>query len=126
MWSRLILVSLLFLWAELSSAVNEGRHGQKRVKPGMCPLSAPPGDIDPCHAGCKTDRNCPGRKKCCTITCGNACLDPLPEKPGSCPVPPKDVVSPCIAKCSSDYSCSGRQKCCRWGCTLDCTNPVFG
>ncbi|XP_008117935.1 chelonianin [Anolis carolinensis] len=112
---------------------NENRFGTEKEclqacseKPGVCPATTPPGELDPCFFPCSSDRQCPGKKKCCTIECGNACLDPVLEKPGKCPVPPKGKIATCIARCSSDQDCLGYQKCCDWACTKDCFDPVFG
>ncbi|XP_062835279.1 WAP four-disulfide core domain protein 2 isoform X2 [Anolis carolinensis] len=46
-------------------------------KPGVCPKTAPPGHTNPCKAWCKEDAECPGKQKCCKISCGNACLMPM-------------------------------------------------
>ncbi|XP_067323230.1 fused toxin protein-like [Anolis sagrei] len=112
---------------------NENRFGTEKrclqacpVKPGVCPARTPPGEIDPCFFRCSRDYECPDRKKCCRIECGPACVDPVPEKPGKCPVPPKGTVAVCLAKCTFDHDCLGHMKCCDWGCMKDCFNPVFG
>nr|XP_060627798.1 WAP four-disulfide core domain protein 2-like [Anolis sagrei ordinatus] len=76
MQSRLVLLALLVFWAGCSSA-SDG-YGSKKVKPGVCPKRAPPGHTNPCkNPPCKTDACCPGKMKCCQISCGKTCLMPM-------------------------------------------------
>uniref|UniRef100_A0A803TBU3 WAP domain-containing protein n=1 Tax=Anolis carolinensis TaxID=28377 RepID=A0A803TBU3_ANOCA len=87
-------------------------------KPGVCPKTAPPGHTNPCKAWCKEDAECPGKQKCCKISCGNACLMPMHVKPGLCPKSvPLGHPNPCRVPCEVDNECPGRQKCLtlHWG-----------
>ncbi|XP_062835281.1 kunitz-type serine protease inhibitor bitisilin-3 [Anolis carolinensis] len=45
------------------------------------------------------------------------------EKPGTCPIPPEDLITICPVNCVSDWACPGKEKCCNWGCMVDCMSP---
>nr|XP_008117944.1 PREDICTED: kunitz-type serine protease inhibitor bitisilin-3-like [Anolis carolinensis] len=45
------------------------------------------------------------------------------KKPGTCPIPPEDLITICPVNCVSDWACPGKEKCCNWGCMVDCMSP---
>ncbi|XP_063153217.1 antileukoproteinase-like [Candoia aspera] len=75
------LMGLLVLQSEISSGTRIPLQ-----KPGLCPFVAgrcrmlnPPND-------CDYDFQCKGHLKCCEGICGRECVQPVYEKPGTCPI----------------------------------------
>ncbi|XP_074868239.1 uncharacterized protein LOC142022372 [Carettochelys insculpta] len=89
----------------------------------MCPAETAGGGSHPCLFPCSEDRDCLGSEKCCLLSCGAACLEPVREKPGECPAVKPGQVGICVEQCRHDYDCPGSQKCCGNGCGTTCT-PV--
>ena len=123
---RYIILKYNFLYLDIQSVTVV-------TKPGNCP---PPslGRVDICKGQCSSDTSCPGNKKCCSIECGQTCVDPFstpvikPEikpitKPGVCPPLDPGQVGTCISECSGDSACTGNQKCCSNGCGQTCIDP---
>ncbi|XP_040282868.1 perlwapin-like isoform X3 [Bufo bufo] len=85
-------------------------------KPGQCPL-------DPLVANsrlpflpsdlCESDDDCPGKQKCCSDLGTRLCLQPIEEKPGTCPPPRRTGCSADLppGKCEVDSDCPGKEKC---------------
>ncbi|XP_067323234.1 whey acidic protein-like [Anolis sagrei] len=76
-----------------------------------------------CRDYCSDDFDCMEKKKCCTYGCRKACLDPMPEKAGFCPIL-WTTYTYCRDECRDDSRCSGRQKCCQAGCRKECHEPL--
>ncbi|XP_004370618.2 antileukoproteinase [Trichechus manatus latirostris] len=100
-------------------------------KAGRCPPRTPAMCLRYEPPECKSDWQCPGKKKCCPDICGIKCLDPtailVPDnkKPGKCPV----VCGQCMMLnpsnyCEKDGECKGDLKCCKSMCGKVCMAPV--
>ncbi|XP_040282864.1 antileukoproteinase-like isoform X5 [Bufo bufo] len=116
---------LLILCCAGALADNHGKPPRLPEKPGKCPLDLiakfrlpfPPSDL------CKSDDDCPGKKKCCRFQGNRLCRNPIEEKPGTCPPPLTDCPSempPGI--CEVDSDCPGKLKCCFIDCSSLCIN----
>ncbi|XP_078000283.1 uncharacterized protein LOC144452853 isoform X2 [Glandiceps talaboti] len=97
-------------------------------KPGDCaPVSSDAVGI--CVEECSHDGECNYDWKCCSNGCGHTCqpfviIDPVPEKPGTCPAVEPGLVGTCVEECNGDYDCDGEDKCCSNGCGHVCTLPT--
>uniref|UniRef100_A0A803TLM7 WAP domain-containing protein n=1 Tax=Anolis carolinensis TaxID=28377 RepID=A0A803TLM7_ANOCA len=93
---------------------------------GVCPVTFPK-TLHLCRDWCRTDRDCPTRKKCCQNGCIRVCTEPLWVKPGACPLRLRGSMGPCpepnLQNCSKDDDCAGAQKCCPIGCSSVCKEP---
>jgi len=114
-----------------------GRECRDPVKKGLCPAL-----IEQCSntmfeektegSLCKTDLECDGDLKCCTVKCSGQreCLTPVKEKDGVCPTvrvrSEQDIDdSPCIHNCNSDVECPQEEKCCFNGCDMSCISVTI-
>ncbi|XP_044147281.1 antileukoproteinase-like [Bufo gargarizans] len=117
---------LLILCCAGALADNHDKPPQPSEKPGRCPLSKqifcnPPPPYD-----CNSDKECDGNLKCCRQGCNKSCtapiIDPIIEKPGTCPSPwfvcPHDDVP--FKICTVDSDCTGNRKCCNIKCRQQC------
>ncbi|XP_077785653.1 kunitz-type serine protease inhibitor spermatin-like [Podarcis muralis] len=66
-----LLVGLLALWTEPTSASDE----QRLVHPGDCPTVPQVSVFARCKDTCQDDQDCPFTQKCCSIGCGMDCVD---------------------------------------------------
>ncbi|XP_077688601.1 WAP four-disulfide core domain protein 2-like [Eretmochelys imbricata] len=144
--SIVLLVGLLALWAELSSASGHNvttltmnnvhglwSSGTLGPQPGPLPgtsvtLAFPVSEKEGvcpdtvveaanCTEECQTDSDCEENLKCCQTGCGWSCQIPN-VKPGSCPVVPGGIplLGLCRNQCKVDSQCPGIMKCCMNGC----------
>ncbi|XP_053149430.1 WAP four-disulfide core domain protein 2-like [Hemicordylus capensis] len=110
-----LLMGLLALWMELTSASHPAKGGAG--KPGICPHPS----VGICPDRCNSDDDCTGNLKCCRIGCGRTCTKPIfPEKPGECPKFKIKPGMPCKRNCWHDHDCKGTDKCCTQGCSKIC------
>uniref|UniRef100_A0A8C4VWH1 WAP domain-containing protein n=1 Tax=Gopherus evgoodei TaxID=1825980 RepID=A0A8C4VWH1_9SAUR len=87
---------------------------------------------------CRSDRDCPATRKCCSNGCGQLCMAPvlgkvlagsdavapcIAVKPGACPAVLRGSLGPCVEGCHSDSDCSKAEKCCSTGCGHVCKPP---
>ncbi|XP_006202776.1 antileukoproteinase [Vicugna pacos] len=107
---------------------------EKALKAGACPLRNPAQCLRVTKyekPRCRSDWQCPGKKKCCLDTCELKCLDPVDilnpvkKKSGKCPV----VQGQCLIlnppnHCETDGQCLDNLKCCRSTCGKVCVSPV--
>ncbi|XP_074868240.1 uncharacterized protein LOC142022373 [Carettochelys insculpta] len=91
------------------------------VRPGICPPRARDGRADKCVTPCTRDSDCPASEKCCLLSCGQACVPPVQEKPGQCRRTLFVCLGPITAQCDTDAECPGTHKCCPVGCARECT-----
>ncbi|CDW59998.1 WAP domain containing protein, SLPI-like [Trichuris trichiura] len=109
----------------LAICLLQGIQDAESAKVGRCP-SAPFG------AGrarfCYTDRQCPGRMKCCLTKRGYACTAPdisypdaHKQKPGTCP--PSNMFTGTAPFCNRDTDCKGIEKCCLTKAGHQCVQP---
>ncbi|KAK9404749.1 WAP four-disulfide core domain protein 5-like [Crotalus adamanteus] len=115
------LTSFFIFCVELTCFIGGVPHPAK-VKPGVCPYT----DAI-CHGGpignrCKQDDQCPGARKCCPGSCGQACLLPENVKPGVCPVQ-YTVCRAAFDVCEKDDECPGIKRCCEGNCGTVCRTP---
>ncbi|XP_057558626.1 antileukoproteinase-like [Hippopotamus amphibius kiboko] len=104
---------------------------ENALKPGACPPRRPAHCLRFEKPKCRSDWQCPDKKKCCLDTCGAKCLDPVKilkavkEKPGKCPVVniQCQMLNP-PSRCETDSQCRGQLKCCKGACGKDCIPPV--
>uniref|UniRef100_H0WSL0 Secretory leukocyte peptidase inhibitor n=1 Tax=Otolemur garnettii TaxID=30611 RepID=H0WSL0_OTOGA len=124
------LVVLLALGTLAPWAVEGSKNA---VKAGACP----PRRLAKCpkfeKPECRSDWQCPEKKRCCTDACSVKCLDPIDisssvkEKPGACPV----VHGRCMMinppnHCERDGQCQDDFKCCMGMCGKACVSPTKG
>ncbi|XP_061486124.1 WAP four-disulfide core domain protein 18-like [Rhineura floridana] len=117
--SLLVLVGILILCAELTSATSPLKPPcPSGGKPGHCP-KAPAFGL--CVDRCSADDACPEDLKCCSNGCGHTCQMPIYHiKPGECPMFKIPPGLPCKLHCCQDSDCQGTDKCCRMGCSKIC------
>nr|XP_023406052.1 antileukoproteinase-like [Loxodonta africana] len=101
------------------------------LKAGLCPPRKPANCFRYEPPECKSDWQCPGKKRCCPDICGIKCLDPVAilkpvnEKPGKCPVVHGQCKMFNIPNyCEKDGQCEGDFKCCKGICGKVCVAPV--
>ncbi|XP_048203435.1 antileukoproteinase [Perognathus longimembris pacificus] len=128
--SSLLPIVVLFALGTLASWVVEGSE-KASAKIGACPSRKPAKCLVYEKPACKSDWNCPGKKKCCRDNCGIKCLAPVAiskpvnKKPGKCPV----VNARCMMlnppnRCETDGQCERNYKCCEGMCGKACILPV--
>ncbi|KAM4842709.1 antileukoproteinase [Thomomys bottae] len=129
-YSSLFPIVVLFALGTLASWVVEGSE-KGSVKIGACPFRKPANCLVYEKPKCKSDWECPDKKKCCRDYCGIKCLDPVAiskpvnKKRGKCPV----VNAQCLMlnppnRCETDGQCEGNYKCCKGMCGKACVLPV--
>ncbi|XP_008055704.1 antileukoproteinase [Carlito syrichta] len=122
------LVVLLALGTLAPRAVEGSRNA---LKAGACPSKQPANCLRFESPECRSDWQCPEKKRCCPDSCGLKCLDPVniskpvKKKPGKCP----KVYGQCMMlnppnHCESDGQCDGNFKCCMGMCGKVCITPV--
>ncbi|XP_040282861.1 antileukoproteinase-like isoform X2 [Bufo bufo] len=115
---------LLILCCAGALADNHGKPPRLPEKPGKCPLDPLANSRLPFLPSdqCESDDDCPGKQKCCRIRGTRQCIDPIEEKPGTCPPPPRTGCPPNLPPgyCEVDTDCPGKQKCCFLDCSSLC------
>nr|XP_016852535.1 PREDICTED: chelonianin-like [Anolis carolinensis] len=119
----LLLLGLFAFGAELALTSGRPEFCHLLPNPGPCRAVVPRYFYNPksnrcekfIYGGCHGNKNNFETLKDCHYTCV--------EKPGTCPIPPDDLITICPVKCVSDWACPGKEKCCSWGCMVDCMSP---
>ncbi|XP_022109246.1 prestalk protein-like [Acanthaster planci] len=99
---------------------------QTVLKPGGCPAVIASDVVGVCVNNCTTDADCVKDLKCCSNSCGHACVEPTKDvKPGTCPVVINDFDDSytCANECKYDTDCDDILKCCHNGCGHACAKP---
>ncbi|KAE8605851.1 hypothetical protein XENTR_v10015347 [Xenopus tropicalis] len=98
-----------------------------KEKPGNCPrpeIFCSHRDWQDGRGSCTTDRDCPGREKCCAPRCRRECKNVDGERPGKCPEmrdrDDRRCWGPPRHECANDDFCLRGQKCCTIGCWRQC------
>jgi hypothetical protein len=104
---------------------------EESLKDGECPEYQNDTSGKKAKIKCGLDKECRGKKKCCSVANGGReCLSPV--KKGRCPNVASNPICDDVAPkekanlCGTDWGCSDGQKCCPNECTgKRCRDPVL-